>query len=53
MTVMLPQPLMTSDEFGGRFCASKYARPYRYKSRKARTNNRTNTKKKLRSVRAS
>ena len=47
MTVMLPQPLMTSDEFGGRFCASKYARPYRYKSRKARTNNRTNNKKKL------
>lgn len=52
MTVMQPKTFMTSDEFGGRFCASKYSRPYRYKCRKARTNNRTNNKKKLRSVRA-
>lgn len=48
---MIPT-LMLTDVFGERFIASKYARPYRYKCRKARTNNRTNNKKKLRSVRA-
>ena len=39
--------LITTDEFGGRFLASKYSRPYRYKNRKARTNFRSSNKKKI------
>ena len=49
---MLPTPIMSLRDFGERFIASKYGRPYRYKCRAARTNDRTNNKKKLRSVRA-
>ena len=37
----------TPQSFGQRFICSKYARPYRYKSRKALTNNRSGNKKKL------
>lgn len=44
----IPIPQMTVDSFGERFLASKYARPYRYKNRAARTNNRTGNKKKMR-----
>lgn len=40
-----------ADSFGERFLQSKYNRRYRYKNRAARTNDRTNNKKKLRSSR--
>lgn len=45
---VLPRPIMTTDAFGERFLASKFARPYRYKNRAARTNDRTGNKKKIR-----
>lgn len=45
---VLPRPQMTSDTSGERFIASKYGRPYRYKNRAARTNDRTGNKKKIR-----
>lgn len=48
---MIGNYLITTDEFGGRFIASKYGRRFRYKNRAARTNDRTNNKKKLRSTR--
>ena len=44
---MLPMPQITPDEFGGRFISSKYGRPYRYKNRAARTNDRTGNKRKI------
>ena len=40
--------LITPSEFGGRFIASKYGRPYRYKNRAACTNDRSGNKKKIR-----
>lgn len=40
--------LISPAEFGGRFVASKYGRPYRYKNRAARTNDRSGNKKKIR-----
>ena len=44
---MIGETLITPDEFGARFIASKYGRPYRYKNRKARTNFRSSNKKKI------
>ena len=38
----------TPQSFGERYVASKYARPYRHKSRKALANWRSGNKKKLR-----
>lgn len=38
---------MSPKIFGERFNASKYARPYRYKCRSARTNDMTGNKKKI------
>ena len=46
-----PIDFIPADSFGESFLASKYNRRYRYKDRSARTNNRTNNKKKLRSAR--
>lgn len=48
---MYPIEFIPSDDFGERFLNSKLNRRYRYKNRAARTNNRTNNKKKLRSSR--
>jgi len=45
---MIPVQLLSPAEFGLRFLNSKYARPYRHKSRKALTNFRSGNKKKLR-----
>ena len=39
---------MSTEVFGERYINSKYARPYRHKSRKALTNFRSGNKKKLR-----
>lgn len=50
-TPQISTPQMTSDVFGERFNASKFARRFRYKCRAARTNDRTGNKKKLRSCR--
>ena len=44
---MVPVELITPADFGSRFLGSKYARPYRYKNRAARTNDRTGNKKKI------
>ena len=48
---MIPEALIPVETFGERFLQSKYNRRYRYKNKAARTNNRTNNKKKLRSSR--
>lgn len=45
---MIPEILITTDEFGIRFLQSKYGRPYCHKNRKALTNFRSGNKKKLR-----
>lgn len=42
-----PQTIIPMDTFGERFLLSKFARPYRYKNRKARTNDRSGNKKKI------
>ena len=39
--------LITADEFGARILNSKYGRPYRFKNRAARTNDRSGNKKKI------
>lgn len=44
---MLHMMMETPQSFGGRFVASKYARPYRYKSHKVLANWRSGNKKKL------
>lgn len=43
----LAMPQITKQSFGEWFVGSKYARPYRHKSRKARTNFRSGNKKKI------
>ena len=44
---MLENNLLDPRDFGERFLGSKCARPYRYKNRKARTNDRSGNKKKI------
>ena len=42
-------PVIHTDiaDWGARFISSKYGRPFRYKNRAARTNDRTGNKKKI------